>query len=115
MRRHSPRFQPDVFYKNLELVKDLEKLAAKKGCTPGQIGISWVKAQAGKPGLPKTIIPIPGATTDARVKENMVDVKLSKEDLDEIDAILKDAVILGNRYGGPQNKLEFGDSPPLKQ
>lgn len=114
MRRHSPRFHPDVFYKNLELVHELEKLAAKKKCTPGQIGIAWVKAQAGKPGLPNTIIPIPGATTDARVKENMVDVKLTEQDLKEIDEILKSTVIHGDRYGGAQNKLEFGDSKPLE-
>ena len=31
-RKHLPRFQPDVFDQNLELVTELEELAARKGC-----------------------------------------------------------------------------------
>lgn len=103
-----------MFDKNLELVRDLEKIGKKKGCTSGQVGIAWVKAQSGKKGQP-TIIPIPGATTDERIKENMVDVSLSEEDLSEIDSILKRTVIHGGRYGGHGGALEFGNSPPLKE
>jgi pyridoxine 4-dehydrogenase len=73
IRRMLPRFQPEVFEENLKLVTELKKLADKKGCTPGQIDIAWVKAQSGKPGMP-VIIPLPGATTAERIKENMTDV-----------------------------------------
>lgn len=97
MRRRLPRFQPDVFPKNLELVTELEKLAKKKGCKPGQLGMAWVKSFNGKPGMP-TIIPIPGATTEERVVENSKDVSLTKEDLEEIDGILSKAVVIGDRY-----------------
>ncbi|KAI9814394.1 MAG: Pyridoxine 4-dehydrogenase [Pycnora praestabilis] len=97
MRRRMPRFQPDVFPRNLELVKELEKLASKKGCKPGQIGIAWVKALSGKPGMP-TIIPIPGATTEERIKENHHDVELSEEDMEQINKILKNSEVLGDRY-----------------
>jgi len=96
-RRMMPRFQPDVFPKNLELVTELEKLAKKKGCKPGQLGLAWVKSFNGKPGMP-TIIPIPGATTEERVVENSKDVSLTKEDLDEIDDILSKTVVIGERY-----------------
>lgn len=98
----------------MELVHDLEKIAKKKGCTTGQVGIAWVKAQSGKKDMP-TIIPIPGATTAERVEENMVDVSLDKEDLDEINSILKSTVVHGGRYGGHGAALEFGNSPPLKE
>jgi len=97
MRRHMPRFQPDVFDENLEIVKELNKLAEKKGCKPGQLALSWVKALSGKPGLP-VIIPIPGATTDERITENMKDVELSKADMEGIDEILKKTKVLGHRY-----------------
>jgi pyridoxine 4-dehydrogenase len=40
-RRTTPRFQPDVFEGNLRLVREVEKLAARKGCTPGQVAIGW--------------------------------------------------------------------------
>lgn len=112
-RRHLPRFSEENFPKNLDLIHQLEKLAKRKGCTPGQIGIAWVKAQSERDGNP-VIIPIPGATTVERVKENLVDVDLSENDLKEIDSILASAEIHGERYHGPTNALNFGDSPPEK-
>lgn len=33
-RRHNPRFQGENFQKNLDLVCEIERLAAEKGCTP---------------------------------------------------------------------------------
>lgn len=96
-RRHIPRFQPDVFGKNLEMVEELEKLARMKGCSPAKLALSWVKQLSGKPGLPE-IIPIPGATTVERVVENVQVVTLEQQDIDEIDKILKSTVIIGDRY-----------------
>jgi pyridoxine 4-dehydrogenase len=32
-RRHSPRFQPDVFDENMKLVNEVKKIAERKGCT----------------------------------------------------------------------------------
>ncbi|TKA78364.1 hypothetical protein B0A49_00697 [Cryomyces minteri] len=111
-RKYSPRFQPDVFDENLKLVKELEKLASKKGCTPGQIAIAWVKAQSGKNGMP-VIIPIPGASAEERVLENMVDVELSEGDMAEIDRILKNATVIGGRYPEAHAHILNGDSKEL--
>jgi len=113
-RKHVPRFAPENFDKNLELVREIEKVAKRKGCKPGQVGIAWVKAQSQRGGKP-VVIPIPGATTVERVEENMVDVDLSEEDLKEIDEIMKKVPVVGDRYGGPSAALCFGDSPPLKE
>ena len=106
-RKHMPRFQPDVFNQNLELVTELEKLAGRKGCTPAQLGLAWVQQCSRKIGLP-IIIPIPGATTEERVTENMKDVTLTDGELSEIDAILEKAPVIGGRYGGPQAALMNG-------
>ena len=114
MRRTMPRFQPENFDTNLKLVEELEKLAKKKGCTPGQIGLAWVRAQSNKSGMP-TFIPIPGATTAERIKENMVEVELNDEDLKEIDRIQSSIRVVGGRYGGHAASLEFGDTPELKE
>ena len=92
-----PRFQRDVFDENLKLVKEVEQLAAKKGSTPAQIALAWVRAHSGRDGLP-VIIPIPGATTEERINENMTEVTLSKDDMVAIDEILKRTTILGGRY-----------------
>lgn len=102
-----PRFQRDVFDKNLELVRELQKLAARKGCTTGQIGLGWVWKLSGRNGLP-TIIPIPGSTTEERVAENLTEIELSEEDLKEIDDILKRVVVVGSRYGGEAAKFADG-------
>jgi pyridoxine 4-dehydrogenase len=45
-RRTIPRFQPGNFDTNMEIVREVEKLAKQKGCTPAQIAISWVKSQS---------------------------------------------------------------------
>ncbi|KAG0649963.1 Pyridoxal reductase [Hyphodiscus hymeniophilus] len=106
-RRHMPRFQPGTFDKNLELVKELEKIAKQKGCTPAQLAIGWVKHFSEKDGNP-TIIPIPGATTEARISENSKDVSLTTQEEAEINEILKSFPIEGGRYGGPGAQLMNG-------
>jgi len=66
-RRHLPRFQPDVLEANLRLTAEVEKLAAKKGCTPAQVAINWILALSRRPDMPK-IIPIPGASSIERLR-----------------------------------------------
>ncbi|KAI1294535.1 aldo/keto reductase [Xylaria venustula] len=92
-----PRFQPGNFEKNIELVHQVEELAKKKGCTPAQLAIGWVRALNRRPGMPK-IIPIPGATTAERVKENMTVVELTDDEMAAIDKILDTFKPVGRRY-----------------
>lgn len=106
-RKQLPRFQPDVFAQNLELVTDLENLAQRKSCTPAQLALAWVKQCSERNGLP-VIIPIPGATTEKRVTENMKEVILTDAELNEIDKILKKSPVIGNRYGEQQAALLWG-------
>ncbi|CAM1505648.1 Fc.00g112850.m01.CDS01 [Cosmosporella sp. VM-42] len=96
-RRFTPRYQGENFTKNLELVKDLEKLAAKKGCTPGQIAINWILALSKRPGMPK-IIPIPGASSAERVKENSTIIDLTEDDLKGVEDLLASFTVSGDRY-----------------
>lgn len=114
MRRHFPRFQPEAFEKNLKLVHELEAIAKRKSCTAGQIGLAWVRSQSGRNGLP-TIIPIPGATTADRVRENLLEVELSENDLKEIDSLLASFEVVGGRYPEQAKALNFGNSPELKE
>lgn len=53
-RRNSPRFQGENFEKNLNLVHELEQMAAQKNCTPSQLVLAWVMCQG------EHIFPIPG-------------------------------------------------------
>lgn len=112
MRKNYPRFQPENFDKNYKLVEELERLARNKGCTPGQVGTAWVKAQSRKPRMP-VFIPIPGATTAERVEENSVDVELSDNDIKEIDSLLEKIPVEGGRYPEAASGLLEGDTPEL--
>ncbi|KAI4870377.1 putative aldo/keto reductase [Hypoxylon rubiginosum] len=94
-----PWFQPDNFKVNIQLAQQVQALAKRKGATAPQLAISWTKRVASwRKGAPKTIIPIPGATTSERVDENAVDVDITDEEMAEIDATLAKFPRAGGRY-----------------
>ncbi|EHA49112.1 pyridoxal reductase [Pyricularia oryzae 70-15] len=103
-RRNLPRFQPENFEQNIKLVDAVKVMASKKGCTPAQLAINWVRCLSQRNGLP-VIIPIPGATTVERVKENSTIIDLSDEEMAEIQNTMSKYEIKGDRYaeGHPTN------------
>lgn len=98
-RRMLPRFQPPHFENNMKFVRRLETLAQKKKCTAAQLALAWVVSLSKKEGMP-TFIPIPGATTVDRVRENgnASHVELNEEDMAEIDHTLATCEVAGDRY-----------------
>ncbi|KAL8786722.1 MAG: hypothetical protein Q9195_008097 [Heterodermia aff. obscurata] len=92
-----PRFSKENFHINLQLVEKVEEIAKQKGCTPAQLAINWTRALSRRPKMP-TIIPIPGATTAARVEENSKPIDITDEDLAQIDSILAKFTPAGDRY-----------------
>jgi len=93
-RANMPRYQGENFYKNLELVEKIRSLAADKGCTPSQLAIAWVLAQG------EDIITIPGTKRIKYLEENIASqhVQLSREDLENIEAVMPAGIVSGNRY-----------------
>jgi aryl-alcohol dehydrogenase-like predicted oxidoreductase len=93
-RRNHPRFQGDNFEKNLELVREVEALAKEKGCSTAQLALAWVLAQG------DDIVPIPGTKRIKYLDYNIgaLEVKLSRDDLDRLDAILPPGAASGERY-----------------
>lgn len=106
MLQHMPRFQPDVFDENIKLVHAVEGIAQKKGVTPGQVALGWILYQSGRDGMP-TLVPIPGATTSARVEENAKPAKLDESDMKELAEILDKFPIVGDRYQKEAMALAF--------
>jgi aryl-alcohol dehydrogenase-like predicted oxidoreductase len=94
VRRNHPRFQGENFQKNLDLVRKIEQFAASKGCTPSQFALAWVLAQG------KDIVPIPGTKRVKYLDNNLgaVNVRLTVEELAQIDAILPLGSASGDRY-----------------
>ena len=107
MRRHFPRFQPDYLEENLKLYKAVEAVAKKKDITPAQVALAWVRGMSRRNGMPE-IIPIPGSTTEARVLENSKDVRLTEEEMKDLDHILSKFEVKGARYGGAGAALMNG-------
>jgi aryl-alcohol dehydrogenase-like predicted oxidoreductase len=93
-RRNSPRFQGENFTRNLELVAHLERLAAQKGLTASQLALGWLLSRG------EDIVPIPGTKRVQFLEENArgADVRLSPEELAEIDRIAPKGVAAGTRY-----------------
>jgi len=93
-RRMSPRFQGENFQRNLELVRKLEALALKKGCTTSQLALAWVVAQGDH------IFPIPGTKRMKYLEENVASlgVTFTKEEIAEINVIAPKGAASGTRY-----------------
>lgn len=98
-RRHAPRFQGENFQKNLDLVKKIEMIAQRKGCTTAQLALAWVMAQG------RDIFPIPGTKHADYLDENIaaLDVRLSEGELAEIEAVAPKGAVSGPRY--PENMM----------
>ena len=89
-----PRFTPEARKANQTIVDILRTIADKKRTTPAQIALAWLLAQ--KPW----IVPIPGTTKLARLDENIgaVTIKLTADDLRQIESAASKITIQGARY-----------------
>ena len=104
LRQRFPRYSDENFENNMKFVHFLEEMAKRKGVTAAQIAIKWVTT------VDDHIIPIPGAVALERVKENTgsAGVKLTKEELDEINQFVAKAEVKGGRYAPEQEKHLWG-------
>ncbi|WP_149094366.1 aldo/keto reductase [Paenibacillus terrae] len=92
-RRTVPRFQPENFQKNLDLVQHIKDLAAQKGVKPSQLALAWLLAQEG-------IVPIPGTKRVTYLEENAgaVEITLSTDEMENINVIIPKGMAAGLRY-----------------
>ena len=93
-RKHHPRFQGENFERNIQLVHEVEKMAAEKRCTTAQLALAWVLAQG------DDIVPIPGTKHARYLDDNIgaLELKLTAEDLKRLDEILPPGAAAGQRY-----------------
>jgi aryl-alcohol dehydrogenase-like predicted oxidoreductase len=93
-RRFHPRFTGENFAKNIALVREVEAMAREKGCTTAQLALAWVLAQG------EDVVPIPGTKHVRYLDENIgaLEVRLTDEDLQRLDAILPPGAAAGERY-----------------
>jgi aryl-alcohol dehydrogenase-like predicted oxidoreductase len=89
-----PRFDEESRKVNRTLVERVTAIAERKKVTPAQIALGWLLTR--KPW----IAPIPGTTKLNRLEENVgaANVRLTPEDLQEIDGVLSTTAVQGARY-----------------
>ena len=100
-RNTNPRFTTKARKANQALVDVLADIASVKNAKPAQIALAWLMAQ--KPW----IVPIPGTTKLNRLEENIgaVSLKLSPEDLIDINQAASRISIQGERYPEAAQKM----------
>ena len=93
-RSRLPRFQQEAMAANVALVDLLKSIAEPLGATVAQVALAWLLAQR------DWIVPIPGTTKLARLKENLgaINLSLSPDDLARIDAASRAIEVVGGRY-----------------
>ena len=87
-----PRFQGENFYKNLRLVEEIQKLAAKKQITASQLAIAWTMA--------KGTVPIPGTRRIQNLEANYAaaDIHFTDTELALLESIVPVGKTAGDRY-----------------
>ena len=94
IRRGMPRFQGAHWAANAELLAPWRALAAVAGCTPAQLALAWLRSRG------EHVVPIPGSTNIAHVRENLaaVDVVVDPDVLARATALIDTATVSGPRY-----------------
>ncbi len=95
-RKGIPRYQGENFYKNLDLLKQIQVIAQKKGITPSQLALAWV--------ISNGIVAIPGTKRIKYIEENAAaaNVLLTEEEKAQLEAIIPVGVAAGTRYDAQQ-------------
>lgn len=95
IRRAMPRFQSPHWSANAALLPAWRALAAEAGCTPAQLALAWLRARG------PHVVPIPGTTSIAHVRENQasLDLDLDAGLLARAGELVDTGTVSGGRYG----------------
>ncbi|KAL5542908.1 hypothetical protein UlMin_010618 [Ulmus minor] len=108
-RKLLPRFQAENVENNKTIFERVNEVAARKGCTPAQLALAWVHHQG------DDVCPIPGTTKIENLNQNIgaLSVKLTPEELDELETFAFADVVKGDRYYANAPTWKNSDTPPL--
>ena len=97
-RRGIPRFQGEMFSKNLELVKAIEAMAEVRKVSSSQLALAWI--------MSKGILPIPGTKRRKYLEQNLeaTTIVLTQAERSQLESI----VPLGTDTGAPYDDFSMG-------
>jgi aryl-alcohol dehydrogenase-like predicted oxidoreductase len=99
IRRSMPRFNAENFPRNQQLLPPFWALAQDIGCTPSQLAIAWLLHKA------PHILPSPGTTAIAHLHDDLgaLNVQLSADHMQRLEALIGQHNVVGNRYNDQAN------------
>ncbi|THT97591.1 aldo/keto reductase [Lampropedia puyangensis] len=94
IRRAMPRFSPQNYPLNMQLLQAFEQLAQQAGCTPAQLALVWLLAQG------EHIIPIPGTTSLEHLQEDVqaAQLTIAPQHVAAADTLINRHSVHGPRY-----------------
>ncbi len=100
-RAHLPRFSGGNLEKNRQLVDAIARFAADRGVSPAQIALAWVLHRG------DDIVPVMGARRRTQLNECLaaVELRLSEEEMAQLEALVETAPVVGTRYDAAQMKM----------
>ncbi|WP_067223089.1 aldo/keto reductase [Marinomonas gallaica] len=100
IRLNMPRFNDDHYPKNLLLLNNFIEMAKEMGCTPAQLALAWVLHQGDH------VVAIPGTRFANHMNDNLgsSDIKLSADQLSDLNDMINQNTISGARYNAAQQK-----------
>ncbi|KAL2895656.1 putative aldo-keto reductase 2 [Bienertia sinuspersici] len=107
--QYIPRLMPGNIERNQPIFDRVTNLASKKGCTPAQLALAWIHHQG------NDVCPIPGTTKVTNLNQNIgaLSVKLSPEDMAELESLASEDIVKGDRYVPDIGTWKTLDTPPL--
>lgn len=89
IRHFFPRYQPDVFQKNTDIINKIEDIANSKGVSVPQLSLAWVIRQGA--------LPIPGTKHIRYLEENLkaADIEISDHEMSLLDEIAHNNKLYG--------------------
>ncbi|KAK9069950.1 hypothetical protein SSX86_010348 [Deinandra increscens subsp. villosa] len=104
------RFTGENLTKNKVLFDRIEAMAEKHGCSTAQLALAWVLHQG------NDVVPIPGTTKIKNLQDNIgsVDVKLTKEEVQEIGNAVPSDEVAGSKTTEALLRVswKFANTPP---
>ncbi|MGW5730593.1 aldo/keto reductase [Nocardia beijingensis] len=97
-RAHSPRFQGENLDRNLELVRALTEIAARRDASVAQLAIAWALTRG------EDIVPLIGTRRRERWAEAVraLDLSLTEDELSTIESAVPADRVAGERYATAQ-------------
>lgn len=88
-----PRFEPEAFKKNSELLGPFAEIAEQNNCTMAQLALAWLLHR-------QNDVPIPGTKHVEFMKENAgaADVVLDAQTVVALNELINESTVIGNRY-----------------